>query len=390
MKMHTYGEIPETSATKRFLPMIKYVYQLFRAFGFEYLQEIVEKLTGDVLYDIFKLRLNASIEFAKAVIDGRVTKPTKTMSYAFFPPTITIRADLQQGTAKLLYGESNDISFVCLNDLSHEIFFVLNLHCEDGIPVDWWLAGPEEDLLERRHIKYGYKLREIVKRTSNLTKAGFSLIELLKDVRNERTPQWAGSNYLISMVWGAGALNMLNEVSSHEAMGLIYDGISMKRMLGEYLFCYVPWPPLIETLTLMQRSVFITRLMGLGTGGFLYLTHIEQDARNKVREMTPEVLQYGCYGIWEGDGVPNPAMSLGCKPPNLREKKIYKNEKFDWFYPEGTRITLEDLQMNVEEALDGILTDLTQDFPIYQRFTRDHIISTGINLSTQFWDEEKK
>ncbi|MHA1265838.1 MAG: hypothetical protein ACTSRS_11450 [Candidatus Helarchaeota archaeon] len=383
---HTYGEIPDTSATKRFLPIMRYVYNLFKGLGIEYLEGIVEKLTSDVLYDTFKLRLNASIEFAKAVIDGRVEDSTKTMTYAFFPPVITIRADLQQGTAKLLYGESNDISFVCLNDLSQEIFFVLNLHCEDGIPVDWWLAGPEEELLDRRHIRYGYKLRDIPKRTKNLTKAGFSLIDLLKDVRNERTPQWSGANYLISMVWGTGALNTLNEVSNYEAMGLIYDGISMKRVLGEYLFCYIPWPPLIETLTLMPRSSFITRLIGLGTGGYLYLTHIEREAREKVREMSPEVLHYGCYGTWEREGVPNPPMSLGCKPPNLKDKRIFKEEKFDWYYPEGARITLADLQMDIEEALDGVLTDLTQDCPIDQKFTPDHIISTGINLTTKFWN----
>jgi hypothetical protein len=382
--LYSYGDIPDSSATKRFIPIMKYVYKLFRAKGIEYLEEIVEKLTGDVLYDVFKLRLNASIEFAKAVIDGKIKDPTKTMTYAFFPPTITIRADLQQGTSKLLYGESNDISFVCLNDLTQEIFFVLNLHCEDGIPVDWWLAGPEEELLDRRHIKYGYKLREISQRTKNLTKAGSTLIDLLKDVRNERTPQWASSNYLISMVWGAGALNLLNEISSYEALGEIYDGIAMKRILGEYLFCYIPWPPLVQTLTMMPRAAFITRLVGLGTGGYLYLTHIEQEARKKVREMTPEVLQYGCHGTWEGEGVPNPAMSLGCKPPDLKNKRVYKEEAFDWSYPAGRRITLADLEMDVEAALDGILTDLTHDFPIDARFTTDRIISTGINLTTKF------
>ena len=153
---HTYGEIPDTSGTKQFIPIMRYVYRIYRELGLEYLESLVEKLTGDVLYDTFKTRLNSSVEFAKAVIDGEVPNPSKRMTYAFFPPVITIRGDLQQGTGKLLYGESNDISFVCLHDLTQEIFFVLNLHCEDGIPVDWWLAGPEDELIDRRHIKYGY------------------------------------------------------------------------------------------------------------------------------------------------------------------------------------------------------------------------------------------
>ncbi len=387
---YTYSEIPDTSATKRFIPIMRYVYRIYQALGIEYLERLVQDLSDEVLYDIFKIRLNASIETAKAVMEGKISDPSKTMSYAFFPPVITIRNDLQQGTAKLLYGESNDISFICINDLSQEIFFVLNLHCEDGVPVDWWLAGPSDELLDRRHIKYGYKLRNITKKEKNLSKAGLKLIDLLKDVRNERTPQWANSNYTLSMVWGTGAINTLNEISSYEAMGLIYDGISMKRILGEYLFCYVPWPPLVETLTLMPRASFIMRLVGLGTGGYLYLTHVEREARRKIKEISPESLKYGCYGTWENEGVPNPAMTLGVQIPNLKDKTIYKEEKFDWIYPEGRRITLEDLDMDVEEALDGILTDIDQDFPINQKFTRDHIISTGMGIETKLWTKNSE
>ena len=106
--MHTYGEIPDTSGTKRFIPITRYVYRIYQHLGIEYLEELVEELSGTVLYDTFKIRLNASIQFAKSVIDGKVSDPSKTMTYAFFPPVITIRGDLQQGTGKLLYGESND------------------------------------------------------------------------------------------------------------------------------------------------------------------------------------------------------------------------------------------------------------------------------------------
>lgn len=382
--MHTYGEIPDSSATKRYIPIMRHVYKIFQALGVEYLENTVQNLSDEVLYDTFKLRLNASIEFARDVISGKVNDATKTMTYAFFPPTITMRGDLQQGTGKLLYGESNDITFICINDLTREIFFILNLHCEDGIPVDWWLAGPGDELLERRHIKFGYKLREVCRKNKNLTQAGFRLLELLKDVRNERTPQWAHSNYLISMVFGTAAINILNEISNYDAMGFIYDGISVKRILGEYLFCYCPWPPMIETLTMMPRDKFIMRLIGLATGGLLYLVHIERAARDKINEISPEVLEYGCWGAWENEGVPNPLMSLGCQPPNLKDKKIYKEERFDWTYPEGKRITLADLDMTVEEALDGLLTDLTHEFPINQEFTLDHVISTGMGRETKY------
>jgi len=388
--MHTYGEIPDSSATKQFIPIMRHIYRIFQAVGIEYLEKLVQTLSGDILYDLFKLRLNSSIESAKAIIDGKVADPSKIMGYAFFPPVITIRGDLQQGTSKLMYGESCDISFICIHDLTREIFFVLNLHCEDGIPVDWWLAGPDDELLERRHIKYGYKLREVPLKTKNLMEGGLKLIDVLKDVRNERAPQWSDSAYLTSMVFGTGAVNIINEISNYEAFGLLYDGITMKRIIGDYLFCYCPWPPLIETLTLMPRASFIQRLVGLTTGGLLYLTHIEQAARAKIREMAPEVFQLGCVYAWEQEGIPNPAMTLGLRLPDLKNKQVYSDEKFEWIYPNGKRITLADLNMDVEEVLNGILTDIDQDFPMDQIFTRDHIISTGIGTTTKFWDQRRK
>ena len=81
--------------------------------------------------------------------------------------------------------------------------------------------------------------------------------------------------------------------------------------------------------------------------------------------------------------LPTPPMSLEVQTPNLKDKKVYTEEKFDWYWPEGRRITLDDINMDVEEALDGILTDIDQDFPLDQKFTIDNIISTGIGLTTK-------
>ena len=387
---HTYGEIPDSIPTKRFAPIMRYVIRIIRELGLEFFEEIIPKLTDELIYEVFKSRLDTSIEFAKAVIDGKIPDPSTSMCYAFFPPVLTIRGDLQQGTGKLLYGESNDISFVCINDLTNEVFFILNVHCEDGIPVDWWLAGPNDELLERRHLKYGFKLREVSQKIKSFTKIGIKIIDLLKDIRNERTPQWTDSIYTISMVYGAGVINVLNEVSSYEAIGMIYDGISAKRTVGEYLYCYVPWPPLIETLTYMPRSDFIMRLVGLTTGGLLYCTQFDRRARAKLREMAPEVLKFGAYMTWEEEGVPTPPMTLGVQLPNLKDKRVYKEEKFDWVYPEGHRITLADVGMDVEDAMDGILTNLTQEFPLDQKFTPNNIISTGIGVTTKYKKEHHK
>jgi len=383
--MHAYGDLSDDLTTKKHLPLMKHIYRIFQELGVEYFENTIEKLSGDVLYQIFKQRLDNSINLAKHVIENRVSEPSKIMTYAFFPPVITIRSDLQQGTGKLLYGESNDISFVAVHDITREIFFVLNLHCEDGIPVDWWLAGPNDELLDRRHIKYGYKLKDIPKKSKNLEVTGNKLLDILKDVRNERTPQWSNSMYTIATVFGTSMLNILNEISNFETLGSLFDGINVKNFLGEYLFCYIPWPPMIGALVRTNRNKFILRLIGLIAQGNLYITQIESKARSIVDQVAPEVLKYGCYEIWEKDGVQNPQMTLGVKLPDLKNKDIYENENFNWSYPADSRyITLEDLNMDVEQALNGILTNFTKDTPINSKISNENIISTGLGLSTKF------
>jgi len=86
-----------------------------------------------------------------------------------FPPVIPLRADLTQGTMKLLYGDSLDMTFFALTDLDQELLFLLNGHMENGIPVDWWLIGPDDEVFERRHIKYGFKLKDAFKNSRDIT-----------------------------------------------------------------------------------------------------------------------------------------------------------------------------------------------------------------------------
>ena len=77
---------------------------------------------------------------------------------------------------------------------------------------------------------------------------------------------------------------------------------------------------MIQTLTYMSRAAFIMRLVGIETGGALYLTQLERPAREKVKEVAPEAFGLGCYYTWEKEGIPNPPMSLEAQPPNLKDK----------------------------------------------------------------------
>ena len=55
-----------------------------------------------------------------------------------------------------------------------------------------------------------------------------------------------------------------------------------------------------------------------------------------------------------------------------------------WFeYPKGPRIHFQDLDLTFEEALGGILFDITHKTKV-EKVTRDHIISMGYGLNTKY------
>ena len=59
-------------------------------------------------------------------------------------------------------------------------------------------------------------------------------------------------------------------------------------------------------------------------------------------------------------------------------KKKFKNEEFDWIYPEGTRIKPFEWDLAEEDVFSGIFTDITHKTPAKKFYGKEHIISTGI------------
>ena len=181
---HNWSEIPEDLPGRYFVPLgSRHIWAMYQEMGFEKIKEMTQDVSTDILYDNFKLRLDESIQAAKATMDGNLaTPPEKTLSYMFFPTITTTRVDLQQGSMKLIYGDSVDAAYVCINDYTMEIIYILNTHAEDGIPVDWWLIGPEDELLERRHRKLGIKIKDLPNKTKNLVDCGQKITDILMDI----------------------------------------------------------------------------------------------------------------------------------------------------------------------------------------------------------------
>lgn len=381
---HTYAEIPDHIKTKPYFPLGRHLWRVYTQVGWEYYNKAISAFPNQ-LYPALKRRLDETIFTAKALTEGKIPDINKTCAYILFPPVGAIRADLQQGAMKLLYGNSCDTTFVVINDYTQETYFILNAHSEDGIPVDWWYAGPDDGLLDRRHLKLGYKIRELPQKVHSLSHMGQSLMDILKDVRNERAPEYANSTYQIGMVFGSGVANIVSEASNWEAWGQVWDGIAAKREYGlpDYWYCYIPWPPLIQTLIGLGRAPFLKRLCALCTDSHQAIQPIEKFTLDWVKETFPEVYDALVLQQWNEIGVPTPAMTAQCNPPKLNSPRTYRKEQFDFEYPEGTRIFAEDLGLPPEELMEGAYLDITIKTPLNTKITPDLLISKGWGRETE-------
>lgn len=382
---YNYADIPDTVRTKKFVPLARHLWNINKHIGYEIILKMVEACP-EYIYPELKERLDSTIHTAKAILEGKIKEPLKTITYTLFPPVISIRGDLGQGAMKLLFGESIDTTFVTLNDIKDgEIFFILNGHSEDGIPIDWWVAGPDDELLERRHIKLGYKIRELPQKTKNVTLAGYKLIDILKDVRNERAPQFATSAYIIGMVYGTGMANVMAERSNWEAIANIWDGVRAPDIYGlpDYWFCFVPWPTLLKTLTFMSRRDFTLRLAGLSTGSQFAIESIEEIGEMWLKENFPEIWEISFVDQIK-QGIPLPRHTINCKLPDTRKKETYRDSLFDWQYPDQNFFNLEEMEqmgISLDDVVRGIFLDIDHEFE--GRPDPSKLISVGTGLKTK-------
>ncbi len=387
--VHTYGEIPEDVRFKPYMPLFPNTWGLFQTFGWaDFHQFNIDSELG--CYDFFETRFNEAIATSEDVLAEKVKTPEKILSYIMVLPNVAIRADLLQGTSKLFAGESVDLTYIILKHDTQEVFGLLNGHLENGLPVDWWFVRPEDELLERRHMKIGYKLNEIPSRIKDLRKSSMRLIDVFKDIRNERTPQWATANYFVVNAYETFALNLLYEPSSYESICQGYDGWAAKTIHGlpDFAFALIPWPDMINMFLYQGRSEFASKLASLATHGHLYISPFEEKNREMIMRTQPHI--YGWYETEKiGKGVPYPVQTLHSRFPNLKKKKD-PDHRFDCEYPPGGWIQPSKLGLSKEDLAKGVYLDVTHDTPVEAQINSSHIISIGIGRNTEFRGESTK
>ena len=389
-KQFTYGEIDDNLVTKRFFPLSRHLWRVYKEIGYTFIDDFLPEISDALIYDVAKLRLDDAIQSAKNIVEGVNKYPEQSLTWSVIPPVLALRGDLAQGTMKLIYGDSCDVSFIGIFDTKNEILGIFNAHVEDGVPVDWWIVGPDDGLLDRRHRKLGIKLKELPKKSKNINQMGLRLIETLKDVRNERTPQWSTSKYVVGMLYASGVVSCLFEPSTWEVFGQLWNGINAKRVFGmkDSWFAFTPMPQLLNMFMLLERSECITKMAGLSIGHNMAIQMFEEVAQNYARDLEPEIYQE-YFESYIDEGAFWPKQTLGYTAPKLNSNKTYKSEEalLDWKYPKGDRITPESLGMTVQEFTKGVYFDIDHEVEPGSVDLNEKIISRGWGIETRISDK---
>jgi len=365
-------------------------YDFYKKFGFERVNKFMQDFSL-ILHDWAVTRNNESIYTAQELMHGKITPEDaeKTFSYCFFPPLIALRLDLLQGFMKLVFGDSVSMSFIGMDDQKLEVTFIMTVHCEDGLPVDWWVLGSDvnEEVFERRHMKKGIKLKDICKKEKNMDKIARLAEDILLDVRNERNPQWSQSDYSIGLIWGSGTVELMCKSSNFETLSTMYDSLNGKRIYNVpmgALMGFWPLPAMIKPMVYMDRRSFVKKLAMLSSREKLVLQPIEEEVRqNLLTEKLPIMNEFMAHK-WENLGTPTPTQSIDCVPPNIKDKKCYLSEDSLLFkrHP-GEKITLDKLNLTLDEALNGVYLDVDSE-TLDKDISGEKIISKGWGRGTKF------
>lgn len=379
--MHSYASIPDDVLLKPFLPLMPILWEYYQEFGWSWMKKYLDQCE-DACYYFFEDRLNQAIETSQLVFNGAIEEPGKVLSYIINIPPLTIRSDLVQGATKLIAGYSFDVVWVSV-DHTQNIFVLLNAHCEDGIPVDWWIVGREDDLLDRRHLKYGWKLKEIPAKFKSFQKTAARIEDVLRDIRNERTPEWGTADYIVAPIWMAYTVELFMQGSNFECMANIWEGFGAKQYrLPDNMFSINPFPTILKAMFLSGKEGFIRKIGQLTTENHLYYQPIEERTFQKFKTNMPESIEILKRKYYD-EGLPFPIQTIEATMPNIKNKSG-PDDRFKVHYPNSNLVSMKDWGFSYEEARHGAYFNITTDTLPTEKLDRSRVLSLGIGKKTKF------
>ena len=212
------------------------------------------------------------------------------------------------------------------------------------------------------------------------------MIKILKDIRNEKTPQWSSSTYHIANIFVSGAINTMLELSNYSAYAQMWDGFATasKRFynLSDSLFNFIPWPPMINALVNAGRRKFTKRWAGW-VGNKLFINYIENIIINWLKNDLPEMFELTFIKQWE-KGIEYPIQSI------ISSRDLIKNhsESGEYFKPiKGPKIHLEDLGITMQDAFKGYYLRVDHRTNPKEKVDPSKIISIGLGRNSEVLQE---
>ncbi|MHA1404524.1 MAG: hypothetical protein ACTSSI_12235 [Candidatus Helarchaeota archaeon] len=387
MTQVTINEVPKSVRNRGYFLLGRQIFKCIKELGWEYYEQRAHDsvLNSDLIYDLLKERLTESILTAQAVLEGKLKKPWRVLTYTLFPPIVAIRSDTQQGSMKLLFGSDVDCSYVIASEIS-DAMFVVNCSLNDGMPIDWWLAGPDDEILDRRHLKLGTKLKDLpIKMKKGLSGAATRMIDILKDVRNERDPHRSNAMYHVGLTYISGVFNTMFEwKSNYDAYGAFWDGLQSKKFynLQDSHFNFVPHPPILKTLIRAGRRAFMKKWSSWA-GNKLFINHIEPIILDWIKSKTPEIFNLiFIKGIEEG--IPFPVQSM------VSGMDLKKNFDLSGRYfndVNSPKIRVDDLKLSSEEVFNGVYLRVDRKTPPTEHVDESSIISLGLGRNARIFQD---
>jgi len=308
----------------------------------------------------------ASDTSALEVMDDVMSGDVLT-TYGFSPPIINLPISLSPAVIVMLTGNSEDTFYHNIDTMTLEnLPYLEDWHYEDGVETarTSYFYENAEDILERRHMRTGEKIRYIcVQRPAE--EGGMLVIDVLKDVRNERF-----SEYALSPMYGFPYPTfVIPDCQSTQrslfdfVLGLVtlISAIDPERRKKPGAWphrpytIWIPLPGIMEMLIPLPLDVIVPRFIGILTGVNFNIVRYNLTALEGTMELVGQEIinatpfessnSYLLYGM---DRMRYPSTYIQSKRVYGQEAHI--REPTEYPLPEGATTSLEDAANKVIDA----------------------------------------
>lgn len=307
-----------------------------------------------------------SDDSALEVMDEILSSDVMT-TYGFHPPVINLPLSPSPAIIVMLLGNSCDTFYHNMDTFSMEQNpFLEDWHYEDGVETarTSYMYENAEDILERRHLRTGEKFRYIcVQRPAE--EGSMLVIDVLKDVRNERFPEYVQSpmynfpypTFVIPDCQSTQrslfdfVLGLVTLISAIDPERRKQPGSWPHRPYT----VWVPLPGLIEMLVPLPLDVIVPKFISVLTGVNFNIVRYNLTALERTMELVGQEIinatpfesshSYIFYGM---DRMRYPSSYIQSKRVYGQEAHI--REPTEYPLPEGATTSLEDAAIKVDEA----------------------------------------